>query len=56
MKTKNSLLGDEEKLAKVNFILKEKRMLNGERNTGERNLNLSVCVPQMKTTSILNPS
>ena len=25
MKTKNSLLGDEEKLAKVNFILKEKR-------------------------------
>ena len=35
---------------------KKREMLNGKRNTGERNLNLSACVSQMKTTSILNPS
>ena len=50
MKIKNYLMGDKQKLVKVNFILKEKK------NTGKQNLNLSACVSQMKTTSILNPS
>ena len=49
MKIKNYLMGDKQKLVKVNFILKEKK------NTGKQNLNLSACVSQMKTTSILNP-
>lgn len=33
----------------------EREMLNGKRSTGERNLNLSAWVPQMKSTLILNP-
>ena len=33
----------------------KREMLNGKRRTGERNLNLSAWVPQMKSTLILNP-